>query len=124
MSGITWLYSINGKAMLPPDAGVQMEFADIMSFKSGVDEEGFMHRVVKRYKVGTWHFHYSTLTQQEYSYMLSLFDTGESFSFTYPDPNDPSQMKTTQAYIEKYGICWHSAKQGLYKNLKFDVVEC
>ncbi len=124
MNSTTWLYAINDKAMLTPDAGVQTEFADIMSYKSGRDEEGFMHRIVKRYKLGTWHFNYSALTQEEYSYMQSLLNAGETFRFTYPDPNDPGQMKTTEAYIEKYGISWFSAKRGLYRNLKFDVVEC
>jgi hypothetical protein len=123
MSGITWIYSINGKALLPPDAGVQMEFEDIMHNKSGRDEDGVMHRLVRRYRVGTWHFHYSTLTQEQYSYMLPILEGQKDFTFTYPDPDNPNHRKSTKAYIEKYGICWYSAKQGLYKNLKFDVVE-
>lgn len=124
MNKVTWLYAIDGKAMLTPDAGVQTEFSDVLSIQSGRDEAGFMHRVVKRSKVGLWHFCYSTLNQEEYSYMLSLLNAGESFDFTYPDPADPAQPKTTRAYIEKYGISWYSARKGLYRNLKFDVVEC
>ena len=124
MNKTTWLYAINGKAMLIPDAGVQTDFSDILSIQSGRDEAGYMHRVVKRSKVGSWRFTYSTLSQEGYQYMLGLLNAGDTFDFTYPDPTDPAQPKTVRAYIEKYGIGWYSARQGLYRNLKFDVVEC
>ena len=123
MNETTYLYTINGKPMLTPDAGVQTEFSDVLSKESGLDEAGYMHRIVQRYKVGCWHFNYSALTQEAYSYMLSLLDPGDNLVFTYPDPNDPTKTKTTIAYIENYGICWYSAKSGLYRNLKFDVIE-
>ena len=121
---MTWLYAINGKAMLVPDGGVEMQFSDLDSGESGRDESGFMHRIVKRYKVGAWSFRYDTLTKQEYGYMRSILPESGSFQFTYPDPDDPSQSKTVEAYLSQYGITWQSAKTGLYRNLKFDIVEC
>lgn len=124
MNQTSWLYAINDKPLLTPDAGVQTEYSDILSEESGRDEAGYMHRVVKRKKIATWDFCYSALTQEEYSYMLSLLNAGVTFRFTYPDPKEPAKAKTTEAYIEKYGISWYSAKQGLYRNLKFKIVQC
>ena len=124
MSMQTWLYAIDGKPLLVPDAGVQMQFTDLDSDDSGRDESGFMHRLIKRHKVGTWSFQYESLTQKAYSYMLSVLPQGGTFDFTYPDPRDPSQSKTTKAYLSQYGITWHSARTGLYRNFKFDIIEC
>lgn len=122
MNGTSGLYTINGKPILTPEAGVQMEFCDMGD--QWRDEAGFLHRFVRRSRVGTWDFHYSTLTQEGYRYMLSIMPTGGDFTFTYPDPIDPAQPKTTRAYVEKYGISWYSARQGLYRNFKFRIVEC
>ena len=124
MSKATWLYTIDGKPMLIPDAGVQMTFSDLVSGESGRDESGYMHRIVKRRKIGTWSFRYETMTQQEYAYMLSILPKGGSFRFAYPDPEDPAQSKSTEAYLSQYGITWQSAKTGLYRNFTFDIIEC
>lgn len=124
MSDVSWLYAIDEKPLLTPDAGVQMQFTDLDSDESGRDESGYMHRIVKRHKVGVWSFQYESLTQQAYSYMLSVLPSGGTFLFTYPDPCDPSHSKTVRAYLSKYGITWYSAKTGLYRNLKFDIIEC
>lgn len=124
MSKVTWLYAIDGKPLLVPDEGVQMQFTDLDSDDSGRDESGFMHRLIKRHKVGAWSFQYGSLTQAEYSYMLSILPQGGTFTFTYPDPADPSQSKATTAYLSQYGITWHNARTGLYRNFKFDIIEC
>lgn len=124
MNTLTQLYLIDGKPLLTPDAGVQMSFTDLDSGESGRDESGFMHRIVKRYKVGVWSFSYSHLTQEEYSYLLSILPKSGSFSFTYPAPEDISQSRTATAYLSQYGIVWHSARTGMYRNLKFDIIEC
>ncbi len=124
MDKISWLYTIDGKPLLVPDGGVQMQFSDLDSGESGRDESGYMHRIVKRSKVGSWSFQYESLTQAEYSYMQSILPGGGSFAFSYPDPKDPTQSKTTEAYLSQYGIIWQSAKTGLYRNLKFDIIEC
>jgi hypothetical protein len=101
-----------------------MQFTDLDSDDSGRDESGFMHRLIKRHKVGAWSFQYGSLTQAEYSYMLSILPQGGTFTFTYPDPADPSQSKATTAYLSQYGITWHNARTGLYRNFKFDIIEC
>ncbi len=124
MNEITWLYAIDGKPLLMPDAGVEMRFSDLDSGESGRDESGFMHRIVKRKRVATWSFAYDALSQQEYSYMLSILPEGGSFLFTYPDPENPAQSKTTEAYLSQYSITWQSAKTGLYRNFKFDIIQC
>ena len=124
MNALTELYQIDGKPMLAPDAGVQMSFSDLDSGDSGRDEAGFMHRIVKRRKVGVWSLSYSHLTQAEYGYMLSILPAGGSFTFRYPAPEDPSQGRETTAYLSKYGIVWHSARTGEFRNLKFDIIEC
>ena len=117
MNKTSWLYAIDGKPLVTPDEGVQMEFVDLLSVADGENSVGH------REKVCTWHFHYKTLTQQAYSYMLPLLKKTGSFLFTYPDPTDPTKSKTQRAYIEEYSVIWQSAKNGLYRNLKFDVLE-
>lgn len=124
MRKTTWLYQIDGKPILTPDADVQMSFADLDSGESGRDEAGFMHRVILRRMVGSWQFCYATLSQEEYSYMLSILPNGGSFTFTYPDPSNPANSKNTTAYLSQYGISWRSAQSGLYHNLKFNIIEC
>ena len=121
---LTELYQINGKALLAPDAGVEMSFQDLDAAESGRDESGFMHRILLRSKVGVWNFCYSHLTRQEYGYLLSVMPEGESFTFTYPDPGDSSRLLTTTAYLSQYGVAWQNARTGEYRNLKFSIIEC
>lgn len=124
MNSVCDLYSIDGKAMLAPDEGVEMSFEDLDSADAGRDEAGFMHRAVVRYKVGVWNFSYSHLTQGEYAYMLSLLPKSGTFTFSYPDPQDPGAQKNCKAYLSGFGITWHSAKTNHYRNLKFSIIEC
>ncbi len=123
MNSLTYLYQLDGKPMLTPDGDVQMQFTDLDSGESGRDEAGFMHRIVVRRKVASWSFLYSSLTQKEYVYMQSILPR-DSFLFTYPDPEDPAKCKTTRAYLSQYGISWHNARTGEYRNLKFEIIEC
>lgn len=120
----TNLYQINGTPMLAPDQGVQMSFEDLDASDAGRDEAGFMHRIVVRYKVGVWEFVYSHLSQEEYRYMLELLPHAGTFTFTYPNPANPDQALQTTAYLSGYGITWHCARTGQYRNLKFSVVQC
>lgn len=121
---ISNLYQINGVPLLTPDADVVMNWEDLDSQDAGRDESGYMHRMVARHKVCTWEFNYSHLTQQEYSYMLQILNCPETFWFTYPDPEDPNYRQETEAYLSRYGITWHNAKTGHYRNLKFSIIEC
>lgn len=124
MNEISYLYAIDGKFLLTPDAGVQMTFSDLDDGESGRDEKGYMHRNILRRGVKKWQFLYSALTQEEYSYMRSVLSGRGTFSFSYPDPDVPTETRSSTAYLSEYGVVWQSAKSGLYRNLKFDVIEC
>ncbi|MBQ3252161.1 MAG: hypothetical protein IJB02_02840 [Oscillospiraceae bacterium] len=117
-------YLIEGIPMPLPDQEVQMSFEDLDHADAGRDEAGFMHRLVARYKVGSWDFVYSHLTQQTYQQLLQLLPQSGSFVFSYPDPMNPDQYKHTVAYLSRYGITWRNAATGLYRNLKFSIIEC
>ena len=117
-------YLIEGKPMPLPDQEVEMSFEDLDRAEAGRDESGFMHRMVARYKVGSWSFTYSHLTQETYASLLRLLPKSGSFVFSYPDPMDPEKYKHTVAYLSKYGIVWRDAATGLYRNLKFSIIEC
>lgn len=117
-------YLIEGKPLPLPDQGVEMSFEDLDHADAGRDESGFMHRMVVRYKVGSWNFSYSHLTQKTYAQILQLLPRSGSFTFSYPDPVNPDQYKQTQAYLSRYGIVWQDAATGLYRNLKFSIIEC
>lgn len=110
--------------MLAPDADMDLSFEDLDSSDSGRDESGYMHRIMIRYKVGTWSFHYSSLSQAEIDYMESLFAGKPIFEFTFPDIANDMKPKTVQAYRSKFGIVWHSAETGDYRNYKFSIIEC
>lgn len=120
----TDLFKINGQPMPAPDAGVGFSYEDLDSDDSGRDESGYMHRFVIRYKVGTWSFSYATITEQEKNYLESLFPDAPTFSFTYPDRKNAGKPVTCQAYRSKYGISWYNAKDGLWKNYEFNIIEC
>ncbi len=124
MNTLTNLYKINGKALFAPDENVSMSFEDLEASDTGMDEGGFLHRIVVRHKVGTWSFYYSHISQEEYAYMLSLLPLSGSFTFTHPKLTDCAQTEDTAAYCSKYSIVWHSAKTKDYRNFKFDIIEC
>ncbi len=115
-------YQIDGKPMLVPDADVSMSFADLDASDSGRDESGVMHRIMVRQRVGSWEFHYASLTAQEYKYMRSLFAGKADFTFTYRDPE--GYLVQTRAYCSNDSITYHNARLGLYRNLAFSIIEC
>lgn len=118
------LYFINGRALPLPDAGVEMSFEDLDSADAGRDEAGFMHRSLIRRKLGVWNFVYSHLTQAQFTALQRALPEESTFSFTYPDPEDPTVFKTVTAYLSKYGISWYNARTGHYRNLKFSIIQC
>lgn len=124
MRATTELFQINGKPMLVPDAGVGFDYEDLDDASSGRDEGGFMHRFVLRYKVQKWPFSYSDLTEEEKNYMESLFPDAESFTFTHPDRHDSSVSVETTCYRSKVSMTWYNARSGLWKNYKFNIIEC
>lgn len=115
-------YKIDGKPLLVPDADVEIAFSDLDDGDSGRDEAGFMHRIVARYRVGTWAFSYFRLTVEEYKYLRSLFAGKADFTFTYRNlEGDPVQ---TRAYCSNDSITYRDAALGEYRNFKFTVIEC
>ena len=115
-------YLIDGWPMLVPDADVSLSFADLDSSDSGRDESGIMHRIVVRSRVATWGFNYSQLTAEEYQYMRDLFADKPDFEFTYRKLD--GTFDTKRAYCSNESITYHNAQLGLYKNLKFNIIEC
>lgn len=113
---------IDGKPMLMPDEGVEISRSDLDSEDSGRDESGVLHRQMVREKVTTWGYSYAILTREEYRYMQSLFKGKAAFVFTYLD--DDGQVQKTNAYCAKNSITLHNAKTGIYKKLKFNIIEC
>lgn len=124
MRAKTNLFKINGSPLFAPDADMELSYEDLDASDSGRDESGVMHRIVVRYKVGSWQFEYSHITQAEYEYMLSVLPDSGEFTFTHPKRKNPSQTETTKAYCSKYSIVWRSAVTGDYRNFKFKIIEC
>lgn len=117
-------FFINGKAMLEPDEEPTFSFEDLDSSDSGRDESGKMHRFMIRLKVGTWSFSYGYLTEGEKNYMETIFGEASTFMFTRPDRVDSSETVTTECYRSKYSMAWKNARTGLWKNYKFNIIEC
>ena len=121
---LTDLFKINGLKMPVPDADVSVTYTDLDSEDSGRDEAGYMHRSVLRHKVATWSFEYSSLSESEKAYLEDLFGEAATFSFTHPSRKRSSESVTTTAYRSNYGISWHNAKTGEWRNYKFNIIEC
>lgn len=108
--------------MLAPDAGVEISFSDLDSEDSGRDEGGFMHRSVIRERVRTWGFSYAVLTAEEYRYIDALFRGKSTFPFRFRGLD--GREETVQAYCSKGSITLYNQRAGVYKNLKFNIIEC
>ena len=107
--------------LLVPD-NLSVSYTDLDSDDSGRDESGFMHRIVLRRKVAVWSFEYTYLTQAEKDYMERVFsDAYDVFDFVRPYKKGTIE---TKAYCSNYGIAWHNAKEGKWKNYKFNIIEC
>lgn len=117
-------FLINGRPMIVPDEEPTFSFEDLDSSDSGRDESGVMHRFMIRSKVGSWSFVYSHLTESEKKYMEEIFGDESTFIFTRPDRVDSSKMVTTECYRSKYSIAWKNARTGIWKNYKFNIIEC
>lgn len=123
MRATTDQFKINGQLMLAPDEDAGFSYEDLDTDDSGRDEGGYMHRVVARYKVGSWSFSYSHLTEEERAYMEGLFPDAPTFEFTHPDRLTGSPVITT-CYRSKYSIDWYNCKLGVWRNYKFNIIEC
>lgn len=115
-------FLINGEPMLVPDADLGITANDLDSEDSGRDESGVMHRQRLRERVKTWSFEYTVLTHADYLYMETLFAGKADFEFTYRDLD--GSIAKCRAYCSKNSITLHNAKTGIYKNYKFNIIEC
>lgn len=124
MRSFAEFYKVDGMPLYAPDAEQELSFEDLDSAETGRDETGYMHRFVVREKVGKWAFNYTELTNEEYKYLLSLFAGKGTFTFTYPAPGTDNDLRTTVAYMSNYGIAWRDARRGVWRNMKFNIIEC
>lgn len=123
MRSETYLFTVNGKPMLAPDASVSVSYSDIDGADAGRDQNGVLHRSVVRYKVASWEFTYSNLTDEEKRYLEDLFPDTPTFQFGHPGRQDASAHETTECYRSQYGITWKNARTGLWAELKFQIIE-
>lgn len=124
MRSKTDLFQINGKQMLAPDDDLSVSYEDLDSADAGRDESGVMRRSVVRYKVGSWKFSYSNITEEEKNYMESLFEDKPTFQFTHPSRLNASIRETHKCYRSKYGISWKNARTGLWSGYSFSIIQC
>lgn len=124
MRATTDLFLINGKPILVPNEDVDFKYEDLDDSASGRDENGIMHRVVARYKVGSWSFSYDHMTEEEKNYMEGLFEQTPTFQFTHPARLDSSVLETTTCYRSKYSLSWRNARTGLWSGYGFSIIEC
>ena len=115
------VYKIAGTPLLTPDDDLEVSLSDLDASDSGRDESGIMHRIVVREKVKTFGFAYAVLDSVDYVYLLNLFAGKQTFTLSYPENG---AVKTCTAYCSKVSGALHNQKTGLYKNLKFNIIEC
>ena len=114
-------YQVDGKPILVPD-NVEIGENDIDAEDSGRDESGIMHRQVLRERVKTWGFSFAVLSRMDYRYLNHLFAGKADFEFKYRGLD--GQPVKTRAYCSKLSVTQYNAKLGIYKNLKFNIIEC
>lgn len=114
-------FQVDGKPLLAPDAGVELGFADLDAYDAGRDESGVMHRIRVREKVRTFGFSYGYLTGEEYRYLQSLFAGKSTFTFRF---QEDGSVATCKAYCSQYSLSFDSRKLGLYRDMKFNIIEC
>ena len=117
-------FQINGRPMLAPDAGVGFSYEDLDDSASGRDEAGVMHRFVVRYDVGKWSFSFYSITEDEKNYLESIFPKAPTFRFTHPSPEDSDVLVTEECYRSKRDMSWYNAKTGVWRNYKFNIIQC
>ena len=115
-------FLVDGKPILVPNAEVEFSYQDLDSGSAGRDESGFMHRIRVRRRVATWSFSYFALGREQFHYMEQLLSQNPVFTFTYPGSDGTA--KTCQAYCAKTSLTFENARLNLYRNYKFNIIEC
>lgn len=113
---------IDGQPVLVPDEDIDLSADDLDSDESGRDEGGVMHRIVLREGMMVLPLTYSVLNHEDYRYMESLFRGKHEFTLKYRDPG--GEIFEYIAYRSKYGITLSNHRTGVYKNYKFNIIQC
>lgn len=113
MRAKTKLFTLAGKQILVPDAGVQATVTDVVG-DSVRDRSGMLHRTVLR-RVRGWTFRYSQLTNAEREYLLSILPAG-TFQFVHPEG------KCT-AYCQELTSLLQDGNSGIWEDVRFRVEE-
>ena len=101
---------------------MELNASDLDAADAGRDESGVMHRIVVREKVKSFGFSYAWLTGEEYRYLKSLFAGKPTFTFRFQDEN--GGVSSCKAYCSNFGALYYSRKLGLYRDMKFNIIEC
>ena len=117
-------YQVDGLPMPVPDSEPEFSFSDLDASDSGRDESGVMHRILVREKVGTWSFSYSHLTDEDLAYLRGLFAGKAQFSFTHPAFGASGTTETCTAYMSQCSALWKNQRTGLWRNFKFNIIQC
>ena len=117
MRALDPVFTVDGIPMLTPDGAVEISWQDLDSDAAGRDESGFLHRAVLRRGVRTWGFTYGVLTSGERAYLQSLFEGKDTFTFT-------SDEGTCTAYCARGEVRLWNRTKGVYKGMKFNIIEC
>lgn len=115
-------FQIDGKPVLVPDQDMALELTDLDDADSGRDESGVMHRIVVRRGMRSIPLSYAILTREEYRYMESLFAGKDEFEVECHGLD--GQVEQFTAYRSKHSITIHNARTGVFKNYKFNIIEC
>lgn len=115
-------FLIDGRPILEPDAGVEIEETDLEDPDSGCDESGVMHPIILRHGLKSTTLFYSCLTRAEYQYMESLFAGKSQFQVDYWEAETlPVRFVARRP---KHTVSSYNDKTGLRKNYKFIIIEC
>ena len=114
-------YQIDGQPMLAPDTDASFSFSDLDASDSGRTEDGVMHRIMVREKVATFGFSYALLDREDYAYLEGLLAGKAEFAFGYVGSD--GQTHSVTAYCSKTSLVLKS-RGGLYKNYKFNIIQC
>lgn len=117
-------YQVDGQPMPAPDDEPEFSFADLDASDSGRDESGVMHRIVVREKVGTWSFSYAYLSDEDLAYLRNLFAGKAQFTFTHPVFGNSTATESCTAYMSQCSAVWKNQRTGLWRNFKFNIIQC
>ena len=121
---LTPLFQIDGKPLYAPDADVSPSYADLDSSDSG---RGRQRRHAPGGGAGEGG-HLALLLRGPHRRRVRLPGGAvcgkATFAFTHPRAGSSTGTVTTTCYCSNYSIAWRSARDGTWRNLKFNIIEC